>query len=95
MNILNKCLALTKCGFYICVNEHKDLYETAEEYINRRFTIYEEEELTPEIRSKMIETDTIIQIQSYNKTPVGAYVVYHYSLEEALKEMLNCLEDNK
>ena len=44
---------------------------------------------------KMIETDTIVNIQFYPKTPVGSYSVYHYDLDMALDLALECLKEGQ
>ncbi len=95
IDILNNCLALTKCGFYISVNEHKDVYETTEKYIEHLFTIYEEEDLNPKIKAKIIETNTLIRITAYSRTPVGNYTIFHYDLNRGLTEMLKLLESEE
>lgn len=74
-----------KCSVEISVNYHRDLYETAAE----RLRYLEEDrgedlELEPAVRERMIETNTIIEIQFYPNTPVAFYQVYHYDLDRAL-----------
>jgi len=87
--LLNRC----KCGVHIEVNVHRDYYQTAAEALEqKKFIQSEPPEIAPEIRAKMIELDTIIEIHFYPDTPVGFYEVYHHDLDAALTEALACLE---
>ena len=79
---LKQLLSLCKCGVYISVNEHRDYYETVEEHLEDDLPGVKY--LDPEIRAKMIETDTIINVHFYPRTPIGFSVVYHYDLDAAL-----------
>ena len=48
-------------------------------------------EIDAAVRAKMIETDTIVEIQFYPVTPIGSHVVWHYDIDTALDESLACL----
>lgn len=48
-------------------------------------------ELEDSIRKTMIDTDTIIDLQFYPDTPIGSYSVYHYDIDMAIDEALECL----
>jgi hypothetical protein len=89
---LAKLLARCKCGVYLTVNEHRDYYETAETRLDEHYAHYEcPPEFAPEVRAKMIETDTIIDLQFYPDTPIGSYQLLHYDLDAALDNALACL----
>ncbi len=89
---LKKLLERCKCGVYLSVNEHRDYYQTAADRLKE---LYEQREEPPEInedvRVKMIETDTIVELQFYPDTPIRSYTIWHYDLDEALAVALECL----
>lgn len=68
-----------KCGLYLTHNEHRDYYETAEEFIENRKL--EDDFPTPEEVQKAIQEDSIWRLQWYPETPVGFYSVAAASLE--------------
>ena len=68
------------------MNEHRGIYVTPEEFLEDR-----EETVEPEVLKKMIETDTVVNIHFYPDTPIGFYDIYHYDLEKALDEALECV----
>ena len=54
-----------KCGLYLNHNEHRDVYETVEEY-------YEAEDfISLEERNKSIAEDNVWVLQWYPNTPIG------------------------
>ncbi len=73
------------------VNEHRDLYQTVGEYVDE---LGDKDEIDNRTLEKMIETNTIVNIQFYPDTPIGFYNVYAGSLDEALQMAQECLEDN-
>lgn len=81
--ILDKC----KASVHLGVNEHKSYYEPVEDYIAQR-----EDVIDADILNKIIETDNLIELQLYPDTPIGFYKIYHYDLDKALDEALECLE---
>jgi hypothetical protein len=92
--LLSKC----KCAVHLTVNQHRGYYMTAESYIDDDITAILLSSESPldeylEHRDKMIETDTIIELQFYPDTPVGSYLIYHYDIEMAIDEALRCLEE--
>lgn len=88
MDKLKELLSRCKCGVYVEVNEHRDVYESAEQRLAN-----EEREIDADVRAKMIELNTIVRIQFYPNTPVGFYVIHHYDLEAALDQALACFQD--
>jgi hypothetical protein len=91
MNKLMKLLDNCACGVYITFNEHRDCYLTAAEELEDLSGHGCPPNLASEVRQVMVDTDTIIRIQVYPHTPVGSYTVYHYDLDSALAEALDCL----
>lgn len=88
MDKLKQLLSRCKCGVFLSVNEHRDVYISAaqaiEEFEDRRI------EIDPAIREKMIELDTIIELHYFPHTPAGSYTVVHYDLDAALQIALDC-----
>lgn len=91
MDKLAALLARCKCGVYLTVNEHRDGYESAETALDRFATYSCPPRYSDEVRAKMIETDTIIELQFYPDTPIGSYSLLHYDLDAVLDQALACL----
>ena len=90
---LQRLLERCKCGVFLTVNEHRDYYETAEHRLADNYDSNEcPPDIDPAVRAKMIETDTIVDLQFYPDTPVGSYSILHYDLDAALTMALERLE---
>ncbi len=87
---------ITKCkaSVTISVNEHRNCYETVREKFNSGPDADFREEIDEDVFNKMVETDTIIEIQFYPNTPVGFYRVYHYDIEKAIDQALSILNES-
>ena len=93
--LIKKC----KCGIYLTVNKHKNVYQPTKEAIeetndfdkraNGHHTDYEPE-IDEETAKRMIELDCIYELQFYPDTPIGSYSVWGTSLEEVLKKAEEC-----
>ena len=88
MDKLKTLLARCKCGVHLTINDHRDVYETAEQAIEKLEMFMPDLELDPQVRAKIIETDTLIDLHFYPDTPVGFYKVLHHDLDAALDEAL-------
>lgn len=88
MDKLKDLISLCKCGVYVTVNEHRDVYMTALQAIEE----YEANggSVATDVRDGMMEKDTIVTVQFYPDTPIGFYCVWHYDLDAALDEALAC-----
>ena len=92
MSKLNELVARCKCGVHISVNEHKNYYQTAAEYLVDSIRDNDEyNSMLDEIR-EMESRDSIIEIQFYQHTPIGFIKVWHYDLEMALDEAIAALD---
>ena len=80
--LLERC----KCGVYLTVNEHRGYYLTAEEELSET-----EYDIEHEVRSKMIDTDTIVNLHFYPDTPIGFYEINHYDVNAAIDKALSIL----
>lgn len=70
----------------ITINRHKDLFKSVKDYLQWEIQ-FEYEDLKQEVLDKMIELDTVIEVQIYPKNSVGFYVCYHYDLLMVLNEL--------
>lgn len=90
--LLGKC----KCGVFLSVNQHRDYYQKAADYLKEMQGRREADDplAEPDVLQKMIETDTVIELQFYPDTPIGSYTIYHYDLDMAIKEAMTCFPSN-
>ena len=91
MEDLKVLLARCKYGVSLQVNDHRDYYNTAEEALEEARGYECPPEISDPVRKIMIDTNTIITCQFFPDTPIGSYDVWHYDLDECLKECLKCL----
>jgi hypothetical protein len=79
----------------IIVNRHRDYYQTAEDYIDNDIETRcsSGQEVSDDIRGKIIAADSLIEIQFYPHTPIGFYSVYHYDMDKALDKCLKILKE--
>lgn len=91
---IKKLQELNKCGLYITINEHRDYYNSIEDAIKY---LVADDELSyiedKEIIDKIIENNCLVRIIAYTKTPVGSYELYHYDVDEAIKIILDNIND--
>ena len=92
MDKLKELMSKCKCGVFLSVNEHRDYYQTAEEYLAKKEEFECPPEIEPDVKKVMIETDTIVELQFYPATPIGSYSIYHHDLDAALGEALACFK---
>ena len=90
MNKLNQLKNKCKCSVSLTINNHKDYYQSAQEYINE---LQDKQEIDQETIEKMIELDTIIELRFYPNTPVGFYSIYHYDLDTIINQALDILDE--
>lgn len=69
-----------ECGLFITHNEHRDYYQTAEQYLAE----FGRECVSPEERQRCIDTDEVWGLQWYPITPVGSYSVHASTLMACL-----------
>ena len=80
-----------KSSVEIRVNDHKDYYQTVEEYIKEDgyFNNNYNKEIGEDVYCKMIEKDTIVIVTAYPDTAVGSYTIYHYDIDIAVETILD------
>ena len=72
----------------LTANDHRTQYITIDEYISN----LEDDgslQLDDDVRKKMIDSDTIIELQIYPDNPVSFYYVVHYDLQSAIDRMVS------
>ena len=76
-----------KCGLFLTHNEHRDYYQSAQDFIENDL---ESRECPPEwststSRQCCIDANEIWELQWYPDTPIGSYCVVGATLEEVLE----------
>ena len=95
MDKLKELMSRCKAGVHLTVNEHRNYYQSAAQSLDELAQYECPPEISDEVRQKMIETNTIINLHFYPNTPVGFYSIYHYDLDLALDEALACLNQKE
>ena len=72
-----------KCGLYLTHNEHRDVYETIEQFYDADDFVSEDEWL------KAVAEDSVWCLHWYPDTPVGFHRIYASSLEAIQKALAN------
>lgn len=86
MDKLKKIIDHCKCGVFITIDDHKNSYADIIMSVDML------DGVPDEIKNKMIEMDTIVEVQCYPDTPIGFFHAYHYDLDAALSEVLIALK---
>lgn len=78
-----------KAGLYLTHNEHKDVYETVQQWIEDAHPAYDADHfISLKDMQKCIDTDDCWALQWYPHTPVCFYKVCGSSLEIVLKRAM-------
>jgi hypothetical protein len=91
MDKLKTLLERCKCGVFLTVNEHRDYYQSPQEKLGEIARWECPPNIPDDVRQRIIETDTIIELTFYPDTPIGSYQIVHYDLDVAIDEALECL----
>lgn len=73
-----------KCGLFLTHNEHRDYYETLEEWINGGLGKQFDWE-SDEAKQRAIKTDECWTLQWYPETPVSFHAVAAPTLDECMR----------
>ncbi len=95
MDKLQKLIKGCKVSVHIEINAHRGVYEDIKDAIEEIEDLNEERCAEPGIRKKMIEKDTLIEIKMFPHYPGSHYAIFHYNINSALDEALECLEEDK
>ena len=79
MNHLEELMSLCECGVYVYINAHRTYYESVADDLDDVI-----DEIDNDVWLKMVELDTIVNIDFYPDTPISFVSVYHYDLNSAL-----------
>lgn len=90
MSKLKEIAALCQGGVFVTVNEHRNYYHSVAQHLADRG---DTPDISSEVQAKMIELDTLVELQFYPRTPVGFYRIWHYDLDAALDEALALLHN--
>jgi hypothetical protein len=79
------------------VNQHRDVFDAVPKFLEDMETCNPSalEGLDAAIKQRMIDTDTIVEVQFYPDTPVGFYRVLHHDLNAALAEAVKLIEQDQ
>ena len=80
-----RLVARCKCSVSLTVNEHRDMYETVEQWLEGQES-YGSLDIPADERAKMVATNTVVSLQFYPSTPIGFYHVVGASLEYVMAE---------
>lgn len=97
MNELKQLLAKCKASVTITANNHRDYYQSVEEYLKKRAMLEGIEgdfieEIGVEVFEEMKASDTVIEVRAYPDSPISFFEVFHHDIEEALRIALNSIE---
>lgn len=93
MDKLIELFNLCSASVTIIHDEHKDFYQTVEEFINdREKALGESLSIDADVRKFMVEKNHMITLHAYPDTPIGFYTVYHWDLLTAVEEMLTIVK---
>jgi len=84
MTPLDELISLCKASISIGINEHRDYYQSVEDYF-RELNSDEASEIDPASYQTMKDTNPVMSVQCYPHTPIGFILVYHYDVNEAIK----------
>lgn len=86
--LMNRC----KNSITLRINDHRDMYETVEYYVNNlSMSGIDEDDISVEMLNEMIRTNTIIELRFYPDTAIGSYTIYDCDYDNALDRALVCL----
>ena len=92
---LNLLLARCESGVYLTINAHRGSHETVESILSAIISNGGKEieaQIGKEVIAKMIEKDTIIDLDIFPDTPIGSFTIYHHDLNSALDAALEYLD---
>lgn len=83
-------LLLAKCqnSVFLHVNEHRGCHQSTADRVAELRLDHQGANIEEEVYAKMIEADTVVELQFYPRTSIGFYLIYDSSLESALDRAL-------
>jgi hypothetical protein len=89
MKKFKELVSLCKASVEITVNDHKNDYSTVENYISKE----NREGIEDDVFDEMVKRDTVVEIRAYSHNPVGFYHIFHYDIDKAVEEALDCVKN--
>jgi len=87
MNKLAGIVELCKGEVSLTINEHKNMYETVQEHVDKlRVCGFDEEDLPPEVVHEMVRADRVVRLQVYPRSPVGFNVYFGTSIDGVIDQ---------
>jgi hypothetical protein len=93
MDKLKELFELCAGSVTVIHNEHKDFYQTVEQFLNDQERNSDDGiDLDDDVRKFMVDRNHMITLHAYPKTPIGFYTVYHWDLLIAVDKMLDAIK---
>lgn len=92
MEQLQKLIDHCKGAVHLTINDHRSCYESVLDHIKNCMQDDMTGEIPPTVLDKMVETDTVIQLQFYPRTAIGFFVVFHYDIAAAIQKGIEIIE---
>ena len=86
----------SKCkgGIILTIDGHKGCCTTIDKYINTpEFCGCKDGDIEDWIKDKIIELNTIVELQFYPDSPIGFYKIYHYDIEMAVDNAIKIINN--
>jgi hypothetical protein len=93
MQGLKELIELCTNSVEIRVNEHKDLHQTASEYLEDYDIL--PTELPEDVRKVMIKKNTVVYLQAYPLSSISSYSAYHFDVDECISQMINQIKKDR
>ena len=98
MKKLEELMSLCKHGMFISINEHRDNYQSVEEFLLDQeggFGLISHDDIDDDTRQRMVVLDTVVELQCYPDTPNGFYVMFHYDIGKVVEDMIATIVSNR
>ncbi len=93
MEKLKELISNCKFEVSLTVNCHRDIGDTVKAYFTLPWLEEALLDIEPEVFNKMVELNTVVELQFYPDSSVGFYKVYHYDVEMAVDEALTLFKN--
>lgn len=100
MDKFTQLCAGCKNSVEIRVNDHRDVYQSVEDYFNEQLAHggtqgkeKMDDVVDPDVYKKCVETNNIVYVHFYPRSATTFFSFYHYDVDLALDEALKLLEE--
>jgi len=91
MENFKELISLCKGSVLISVNDHKDNYESVDEYIDEE----DREDIEKEVFDEMVKRDVIVRVYAHPHNPIGFFVITHYDIDKAVNIALDAVKNDR